>query len=111
MERRFTRMTLYLTGALVVWALDFLVVYVFAALVCARGWSAAKVFGISAVPFAAAVSTFTALAATAAIALIARRDLGAKGAIASVGLTAAVLAAIAIALTAVPAAMVRQTCS
>jgi hypothetical protein len=114
MEKRFTRTALYLTGTLLVWAADFLFLYVFAALACARGWSRATVFGMSAIPAASALCTVAALAATAAIVALARRDLTlrecAQSPTRSIALTAAVLAAIAIALTALPGAMVRETC-
>ena len=99
----FTRVTFLLSGALLIWALDFLICYAFAALACARGFADARVFGL---PIVGAVVGFTTLLAAAAVsALLVRalhRDgdavasMNTRGFIACVTVAVGVLALIAI---------------
>lgn len=60
MQRRFTSTTFLLTGALLVWLADFAIVYVFAAVACARGFADLEAFGLPLVP---AVTTLASLSA------------------------------------------------
>ena len=57
-------------GALLVWMADFVVVYVFAAVACARGFADASWFGV---PIVTWVTLLASLAAGAATALVVRR--------------------------------------
>lgn len=59
-EHRFTSTTLFIVGSLLVWLANFVVVYVIAALACARGFAAAQLLGMPLVP---AVTTLSSLAA------------------------------------------------
>lgn len=58
MQQRFTSTTFLLTGALLAWLADFVFVYVFAAVACARGFAVALVPAITTIAtLAAAVTT------------------------------------------------------
>jgi len=116
MERSFARTALFITAGLLVWAADFLFIYVFAALACARGFDGASVLGIGVVPFASAVASAVALSLTAALVVAARRGSGRRGDGARAftvraALAVSALALIAIALTGMPGALVRGTCA
>ena len=116
MEPSFARTTFFVTGGLLVWAADFLFIYVFAALACARGFAGHSVLGIGIVPFASAVATVAAFAATAALVAAANRDrrrrLGESRAfVVRAALAAGALALIAVALTGLPGALVRGVCA
>lgn len=65
---RFTSTTLCVWGGLLIYALSFLVVYVFTALACAREFAETRVLGIRIVPFV--VNAWGVLAALAMIALM-----------------------------------------
>jgi hypothetical protein len=67
---RFTSTTLFLWSGLLIYALSFLVVYIFAALACARGFADAQVLGIPVVPLVA--NGWGVLAAAAMIVVILR---------------------------------------
>ena len=116
MEPAFPRTALFITAGLLIWAADFLFIYVFAALACARGYADTAVLGIGVVPFASAVSSIVALGASGAVALAANRyrQPGAgnhdkfRGGLAYV---IAVLALIAVAMTGVPGVLVQGTCA
>lgn len=119
MERPFPRTAFFIVGALLIWAADFLFLYVFAALACARGYSDVAVMGINVLPFATGVSTGIALIASAVLFITARRragslmpDGGGGTNVAFIGGAACVavlLAVIAIVFTALPGLMLR-TC-
>ena len=64
MDRKFTPTTLLIWSGLLIWAADFLFVYVFAALACARGFAGLQVLGFAIVPFATVLASVAALAAT-----------------------------------------------
>ncbi len=120
-EPRFPRTTLTVTAGLLIWATDFLFIYVFAALACARGFVHTTVLGFDIVPFASTLAT--AAAAAASIALIvagARRAVVARAAseedapasafLGRLAMIVAMLALIAIALTGLPGLLVRGSC-
>lgn len=71
-EHRFTPTTLFITGALLVWMADFMVVYVFAALACARGFADVRVLGAPIVPL---VTTACTIAAAVVTVILLRRGL------------------------------------
>jgi ascorbate-specific PTS system EIIC-type component UlaA len=66
-ERRFTPTTLFITGALLIWMADFIAVYVFAALACARGFADVRVVGMPIVPFVAMLLSVAAGVTTAVL--------------------------------------------
>lgn len=66
-EHRFTPTTLFIVGALLVWMTNFLVVYVFAALACARGFADLRVLGLPIVPVATTLSCVAAAIVTGAL--------------------------------------------
>ena len=113
MEPAFPRTALFVTGGLLIWAADFLFIYVFAALACARGYADTSVLGIGIVPLASAISSMIALAASGAVALAARRrrpggDANFRGRLAFM---VAVLGLIAVLVTGVPGVLVQRTCA
>ena len=70
---RFALTTAQLWGGLLIWAAYFLISYVVVALACERDFAAVRVAGIALVPFVSGVGLVTALAATGALVLAARR--------------------------------------
>ena len=60
--RRFTPTALFICGGTLIWASDFLAMYVIAAIACAKGWAALTIAGM---PFVAFVGTVLTLAAGA----------------------------------------------
>lgn len=120
-EPRFPRTTLTVTAGLLIWAADFLFIYVFAALACARGFAHTTLLGFAIVPLVSTIAT--AVAAAASIALIvagARRAVVARAAsvedtpasafLGRLAMIVAMLALIAIALTGLPGLLVRGSC-
>jgi hypothetical protein len=65
MDRPFGSTVFCLWSGLLIWAADFLSIYVFAALACARGFAHVEVLGLPIVPFATVLATSAALAANA----------------------------------------------
>lgn len=65
--RPFARTALYLTGGLLIWAVNFLITYTFAALVCARATAAAAPVGVRSVSIATLISCAVALLANAGL--------------------------------------------
>jgi hypothetical protein len=61
-----------LFGGLVVWALHFLVLYVYQAVACARGLGAVELAGMPAIRVMAVAATFVALALTGLLLLASR---------------------------------------
>jgi hypothetical protein len=114
MASPFARTAWALTGALLVWAADFLFVYAFAAIACARGHAAWTVLGIGVVPFAAAAANALAATATGAIVWWALRTRRTPNRMqvwtAHAALVGAILGGIAIAMIALPGFMVRGIC-
>jgi hypothetical protein len=77
--RRFTPTALFVCAGLLIWAADFLLVYVIAAIACAKGFAGVTVLGL---PFVAVVGTVLTLAACLATAVVLRigvRHLQANG--------------------------------
>jgi hypothetical protein len=117
LSRRFPRVALATFAGLLIWAADFLFIYVFAAVACARGYAGVTVLGIGIVPLASTVSTLIAAAASAAIVFAGRREARpVKNENASdpnflrgLAAIAALLALIAIVFTGLPGLMLR-TC-
>ena len=70
MQHRFTPTTFLVLGGLLVWMANFVVVYVFAAVACARGFADASLLGW---PIVTLVTLLASLIAGAITVLIARR--------------------------------------
>jgi hypothetical protein len=104
-----------ITGGLLAWAADFLFIYVFTAIACARGYAGYTVLGAGIVPLASAVSTLLALGATAWMVVVAQRWERTAGGddvfAARAAPIIAALAVIAIVQTALPGILVLGTCS
>jgi hypothetical protein len=116
MEPSFARTTFFVTGGLLVWAADFLFIYGFAALACARGFHTESMFGIEIVPFASAAATVVAASLTTVLVLRAfrsrhRRAGETRTFIVSAAVGAGALSLIAIVLIGLPAALLRGTCA
>ena len=113
-DNSFARTTFFITGGLLVWAADFLFIYVFAALACARGFVDVSVMGVGIVPFASAAATLVAASATAMLiawAVRGRRRAGeARVFVVRAAFGAGVLALIAVLLTGLPGLLVTGTC-
>lgn len=119
-EPRFPRTTLTVTAGLLIWATDFLFIYVFAALACARGFAHTTVLGFDIVPFMSTLATAAAAASIALIVAGARRAVVARAAsvedtpasafLGRLAMIVAMLALIAIALTGLPGLLVRGSC-
>lgn len=77
--QRFTRTALIICGGLLIWAVDFLAVYVIAAIACAKGWVELTVAGMPFVAFVGTILTIAASAATIVILRSASRRLQADG--------------------------------
>lgn len=67
MRHRFTATTFLVLGGLLVWMADFVFVYVFAAVACARGFADASLLGLPVVAFATLLSSLIAGAITVLI--------------------------------------------
>ena len=70
-QHRFASTTLFIWSSLLIWMADFLFVYVFAALACARRFVHLELFGVGIVPFATTTSTVLAALATGSVVWIA----------------------------------------
>jgi hypothetical protein len=104
---RFPRTALFTAAGLLIWAADFLFIYIFAALACARGFADVTVLGAGIVPLASFVATVFALGATGAIiAAGARRaektGSGSGAFLGALAAIAALVALIAIVFTGLP---------
>lgn len=114
---RFARTAFFLWSGLLIWAADFLFIYVLAALACARGFAATEIAGVRLVPFAAMLATLLALAGTAAVMWSARqrtrrasdRDRPAEF-VSFLVLALGALALLAIAWNALPVVMLSSHC-
>lgn len=71
MPRRFTRTVLFITGGLLIWLANFVFVYVFAAVACARGFADVQLAGVRLVVLVVTVSNLLAGAASVALLVIA----------------------------------------
>ena len=76
---RFIPMALFICGSLLIWASDFLAVYVIAALACAKGWAELTVVGLPFVAFIGTMLTLAACIGTLAILRFAVKRLQANG--------------------------------
>jgi hypothetical protein len=115
MPDAFARTAFTLTGALLAWAADFLFVYAFAAVACARGYAGNTVAGIGIVPFASIAASLVAAGLTFWLLRAAARDKAEKHGntlfTSTTVLAVGALAMIAIVLTALPALLVRGVCA
>lgn len=114
---RFTPTTLFICGGLLIWAADFLILYVIAAIACAKGFAALTVAGLPFVAFVGTVLTLLAGVATGLLMRVAIRRLRAAGAsdesirfIYFVAASIGGLAAIAIFFNALPAWLLATEC-
>lgn len=107
-EHRFLSTTLFIAGSLLIWIADFTIVYVFAALACARGFADVRVLGLPTVPVVTILSSIVSAIATFVLfhkaALILRDTAASEHSrfIGFVALTTSVLAMIALVLLALP---------
>jgi hypothetical protein len=114
---RFASTTLFIWSSLLIWMADFLFVYVFAALACARRFAHAELFGIGIVPFVTSTSTVLAGLATTVVIWLSVRRLGEERAvdpntrfIRRVTLGVSVLVLVALALLALPPLLTEVRC-
>jgi hypothetical protein len=70
---RFTATTLLITGALLIWALQFASSYVLVAIACARGFAHARILGLRMLPSMLTVMTIVSLIAVTVLIAHARR--------------------------------------
>ena len=111
---RFPRTALFTAAGLLIWAADFLFIYIFAAVACARGFADVTVLGAGIVPLASFVATVSALAMTGLIIAAGARRAGKAGSgngafLGALAAIAALVALIAIVFTGLPGLMLR-TC-
>ena len=78
-KRGFGATTLFLMGSLLTWLADFVFVYVFAAVACARGFAAHPIMGTDIVRFAATIATLAAATLTLVLLRKAVRSIGPTG--------------------------------
>ena len=119
-DRYFWRTAGFITGGLLVWAADFLFIYVFTELACARGFAHQAVWGIGVIPLFSAMPTVAAGCVTAAIIAAGVRrspriklpseDRTTKAFLNSLGIIAAGLAMIALAFVALPGLLLSRAC-
>jgi hypothetical protein len=117
-QHRFAVTTLFIWSSLLIWMADFLFVYVFAALACARRFADVQGFGgLGIVPVAATTATLLAALATACLAWFAARRLRQESTadphtqfIRSVTFGTSVLVLIALAWLALPPLIAQARC-
>ena len=118
MEPGFPRSALFVTAGLLVWAADFLFIYAFSALACARGIAHLAVAGIGIVQLASITSTVVAAAATGAVIMVGvrRADMRSRAQtptpifIGQLAAIVAILALLAVAFTGLPGLLISQPC-
>jgi hypothetical protein len=116
MEYRFTSTTLLMMGGLLIWGADFLIVYTFAAVACARQFADLELAGLGIIPAVTVAISAIALVAAALIGRSALRRLQAHNPeqprrfIDFLALAVSVLAIIAIAWSALPALLIEEAC-
>jgi hypothetical protein len=76
---RFTPTALFICGGLLIWASDFLAVYVIAAIACAKGWAKMTVAGMPIVAFIGTILTIAACAGSFVMLRVGVRRLQANG--------------------------------
>lgn len=117
MDRRFTPTTFLIWSGLLIWAADFLLIYVIQAIICAKGYADLSVAGLPAIPATTLLCTLAAMFATAFITIrCARRLLDGPSdqrVRFTFFITAAVgaLALVAIVWTALPGLLLRTGCA
>jgi hypothetical protein len=114
--RRFTPTVLFVWGGLLLWATYFLVLYMFVALACERGFADLRLLGVRIVPASAALGFAMTFAATAACMLAGHRRLRAEDEKAArfIGFLAwalGLLGLLALAWTVLPALLLRTGCA
>lgn len=117
MDRRFTPTTLLIWSALLIWAVDFLLIYIVQAIVCAKGYDAVTVLGLPAIPATTLLCTLAALLAASIVTVRCVRRIRAGPTDERVRFTLFVAAAIgglaltAIVWTALPGLLLRTGCA
>ena len=113
---RFPRAALATTAGLLIWAADFLFLYIFDAIACARGFAGFTMLGIGIVPLVSSFATVLAAAATCAVILAgaqpgraALAESSSSGFLGRISMIAALIALIAIVFTGLPGLLLR-TC-
>jgi hypothetical protein len=111
----FTATALFVCGGLLIWAADFLVIYVIAAIACARGYATTSIIGIPFVGFIGSVVTLIAVIATAVIVHAAARkwrshEQGASGFIYFLAATIGAIAIVAMVFNVLPAWLLATEC-
>lgn len=117
MDRKFTPTTFLLWSGLLIWAADFLLIYVIEAIACAKGFADVVILGLGVIPLA---TLFCSVAAAVATTVVVRRCVRQMRASQSdervqftLFITAATggLALVAIAWTALPGLLLRTGCA
>jgi hypothetical protein len=117
--RAFVRTTSFVSAGLLIWAVDFLFIYVFAALACARGYADVTFLGVGIVPFTSTAATVIAAGATitvmrAGASKSSDRAVPENGDtptfLARLALIVAMIALIAVAFTGLPGLLVSRLC-
>ena len=117
MDRKFAPTTFLIWSGLLIWAADFLLIYVIQAIVCAKGYAHMAVFGLQAIPATTLLCTLAATFAVIAVALRCMRRIRAAPPDERIHFTLFVAAAIsglaltAIAWTALPGLLLRTGCA
>lgn len=117
MDRRFTPTAFLIWSGLLIWAADFLLIYIIQAIVCAKGYADASVLGLGAIPATTLLCTLAALTATFLITLRCVRQVRAGPSDQRVRFTSFVTAAagglalVAIIWTALPGLLLQTGCA
>ncbi len=115
---RFTATAVFICGGMLIWAIDFLALYVIAAIACAKGFASATVAGMPIVAFVGTLLTIGAVVGTIVLLRIGTRRLADNGRldeslrfiyflVAAIGM----LALIAILYNALPAWLLATECT
>ncbi len=112
---RFTPTALLLCGGLLIWAADFLIVYVVAAVACAKGYAASSIAGVPFVTFIGTSVTLLAGLATAALVRVVLgrwrdRDDGPSGFMYFLALTISLIALLAMFFNVLPVWLLSSEC-
>jgi len=116
-EGAFPRAALLATGGLLVWAANFLVIYVHTALACERGHAHSTLFGVGVLPLASIIATSVSAAACGVLLVQAWRRANTEGGtpgprlfLARLGAIVTLLALVAIAILGIPGLVVANPC-
>jgi hypothetical protein len=117
MDRKFTPTTFLVWSGLLIWAADFLLIYVIEAIACAKGFADAVILGLRVIPLTTLICSAAAVIATGLIlrrcmrqAQAAQADERTQFTLFITGATGA-LALLAIVWTALPGLLLRTGCS